>query len=141
MGKILALACSFLLAACIATSSGETRLDLRKLHAHVDAAELTFNDTAVALESTDPELADQLNLVADKIAAIDTQIEKAIASGNGVPDTITAIDLFMEATVSLLEITSDDPKAQARARLAIVAIRAIMAQVKIALEQGAATPP
>lgn len=141
LDKILRLACSLLLVACVSSQNGETRLDLRKLQAHVEAAELTFSDTSLAFAQSDPVLAQTLGEIALSLGAIDTSLERAIASGDGAPDTIALIDLFLVATVDLLEITSPDPNVQARARVVIIAARAILVQVRLALEQDQPTPP
>lgn len=129
----LAVAAWLLTISCASTGDGR-QLDIGKLHAHVEAAALTFSDTSIALAETDPALAQTLSEVARSLGSIDASIERMIEGGADAAGTVEMIDLFLVATVDLLEVTSNDPNDQARARVAIIAARAILAQVRLALD-------
>lgn len=122
---------------CIVPSGedGEPQLDLAALHQHVEAAELSILDLAIVFADTDPDLSAKLTAAHGALEEIDRQLEAALA-GDGPPtDASAAIDLFLQVTADLVNVVTDDPEEQARLRLGIVAARAILVQVKLALAQ------
>lgn len=124
-----------LLGGCIATADGGSKLDINALHNQVEAAELVIGDMSLAIQDLDPALSVKLQEVHVLVSMLDTQLEQVIASGDGQIGAVDAIDLFLSASQALVSASSEDPETQAKVRIAIIGLRAVLLQVRIALQQ------
>lgn len=118
---------------CVSTPDGP-RMDLFQLQQQVEATVQPLSDMAIILQDTDPELATTLSEVSTYLGELNDKLKLVIETGGGQVEALEAVDFFLSASESLLQVVTDDPEKQAKVRLSILAIRTILTQVKLSLK-------
>lgn len=132
--KILKLVCSVVLSSvlvsCISTSEGGG-LDLVALHNHLHPSAQAFSDAAIVVEPENPELAGKLRQLEFFVQTMDSIVEAYLAGASDSQSTLDAIDNFLINTQPLLAEYQDNVNVQ----LALIAVRQILSQVRLAIGQ------
>lgn len=114
-------------------TTGETELDLPLLHDELEQIELDLADITVLLGDTDPDLAEVFSTLTQAVDVVNTAVEARLANLDTTLSLGEAVQEALIITAPLVELVTNDPDKQVKARLTVVVARAILRRVELEL--------